>query len=204
MQRPGEAIPDDFGGRQDVTNHASIPTIGRVVNLVIPGGGLILIGCETLGLLVAILFTASTCYVITAWLLFPDDTTGAWRNLILGIALGTYVGSQIRYAQTVRHQRHLISESLRRAALRDCQTALRDGRFEAAWSAIEPVAELAETDLAVAYRLAQVHAARGDRVEARRAWEWLRILDRHGVYRVETVAAERALGDICEPDRVDC
>ena len=170
-----------------------IPAVGRVVNLLIPGGGLIMVGNEILGVLVAVLFTASASYAIAAWLLFPDDTTGAWRSLILGIALGTYVGSQIRYAQTVRHQRDLSAAAIRRSALRDCQVAMRENRLDDAWNAISRVATLADVDLAVAYRIAQVQSARGDEAEARRAWTRLRRLDRHRIYWAEFTAAERAL-----------
>lgn len=174
---------------------SALSAVGRMVNLVVPGGGLILIGYEALGMLVAVLFSASTCYVIAAGLLFPDDTTIAWRNLILGIALGTWVGAQIRYAQSVRHLREEAADARRRKSLRETQAALREDRVGDAWRAIKPLAELAESDLALAYRLAQVQSARGEYARARQAWRRVRRLDRHRIYRAETLAAERALDE---------
>ena len=165
----------------------------RLVNLVIPGGGLILIGREILGVLIAVLFTVAACYALAATLLFPDDTSAAWRGLGIGVAIGTYLGAQIRYAQTVRYQADQAFGDLRRAALRAARGALRDGRAEDAWNALQPLLPQAEADLLVAYRVAQVLTARGNGLVALNAWRRVRRLDRHRIYREEVRANERAL-----------
>ncbi len=168
-------------------------TSGRLINLVIPGGGLILIGSETIGVLVALLFTAATNFAIAALLLIPDDVSPTWRGLSLGVAIGTYLGAQIRYAQTVRHTRARGALELRRAALREARCALLAGRAEEAWRVLQPLVEQAESDLVVAYRLAQVLTARGGGAAALAAWRRVRRLDRHRIYRQEVTENERAL-----------
>jgi len=155
---------------------------------------LILIGRETLGVMIAILFTMTACYALAATLLFPDDTSATWRGLSIGVAIGTYLGAQIRYAQTVRCQADEAFGDLRRAALRAARGALREGRAEDAWNALRPLLPQAETDLLVAYRVAQVLTARGDRLAALNAWRRVGRLDRHRIYRQEVLENEQALG----------
>lgn len=165
----------------------------RLVNLVIPGGGLILIGHEPLGVLIAILFTIATCYALAGTLLFPDDTSAIWRGLGIGVAIGTYLGAQIRYAQTVRHQADQAFGDLRRSALGDARSALHQGRSDDAWEALRPLLPQAETDLLIAYRVAQVLTARGDGLAALHAWRRVGRLDRHRIYRQEVCENEQAL-----------
>ncbi|MFQ5806174.1 MAG: hypothetical protein ACE5I3_06980 [Phycisphaerae bacterium] len=166
---------------------------GRLINLLVPGGGLILIGSETMGVLVALLFTAAATFAIAAVLLFPDDVLPTWRGLGIGVAIGTYLGAQIRYAQTVRSQREQAAEERRRVALEHARRALLAGRVDDAWQALQPLVERAESDLVLAYRLAQVLTARGDVAGARAAWRRVRRLDRHRLYRQEVVENKGAL-----------
>jgi hypothetical protein len=168
----------------------------RLVNLVIPGGGLILIGSEITGTLVAVLFTAAACFSLGTSLAFPDDVSATWRGLGIGVALGTYVGAQVRFAQTLRYERGRASDELRRVALRDARDALSVGRVEDAWRSLQPIVRRVEADLLLAYRVAQVLTARGDDVAALRAWRRVRRLDRHRIYRQEVNEQERALSGV--------
>lgn len=170
-------------------------TSGRLINLLIPGGGLILIGSELLGVLIAILFTMTACFALIATLLLPDDVSPTWRGLGIGVAIGTYLGAQIRYAQTVRYRSALADDEQRRSALRDARRALLESRVEDAWMALQPLLSRAEDDLVLAYRVAQVLTARGDGFAALVAWRCVRRLDRHHIYRQEVRENERALAD---------
>jgi hypothetical protein len=172
---------------------AKYATSGQLLNLLIPGGGLILIGSETIGALVALLFTAAANFAIVAALLIPDEVPLTWRGLGLGVTIGTYLGAQIRYAQTVRHQRARAARQRRHAALGDARRAVLAGRADEAWQALQPLAEQADRDLVVAYRFAQVLTARGGGVAALAAWRRVRRLDRHRVYRQEIAENERVL-----------
>ena len=170
--------------------------IGQFVNLTVPGGGLILIGSAPLGVLIAVLFTATANFAIAATLLIPDDVSPTWRGLCAGLAIGTYLGAQIRYAQTVRSQRNRTAADRRHSALHVARTALAAGHVDDAWRAIEPLAGLADDDLVLAHRLAQVLTARGDPRAALEAWQRVRRLDRHRLYRDEIAQNDRVLADI--------
>jgi len=174
-------------------NAERVANCARLVNLVIPGGGLILVGGDVSGVLIALLFTATASFSVAASLLLPGEVPATWRGLGIGVTLGTYVGAQVRFAQTLYHQRGRIADQARRAALHDARQALLDGQVEDAWRALQPLADQADTDLVLAYRVAQVLTARGDEVAARAAWQRVRRLDRHRIYRPETVACERTL-----------
>jgi hypothetical protein len=168
-------------------------SLALVVNLVIPGGGLIAIGSEALGVLIATLFTLTANFAIVSSFLLPDEVSPTWRGLSIGLAIGTYLGAQVRYAQTVRDQRKQAAAKLRRAILTDVRAALSAGCADDAWRAIQPLMEQAERDLVVAYRVAQVLTAREDVRGALRAWQRVRRLDRHRVYGQQIRQNERVL-----------
>ena len=168
-------------------------TIGRLANLVIPGGGLILIGSETVGVVIALLFTGAANLTIAASFVFPDDFSSTWRGLGMGVAAVTYLGAQFRYAQTVRDRHDQAVRKRRGAALGAARAALNGGHLDQAWLALEPLVEQAEQDLVLAYRIAQVLTARGDRAAAAAAWRRVRRLDRHRIYRQEVNQGEHGL-----------
>jgi len=177
------------------TGTQRLARIARVVNLLVPGAGIILVGREALGVLVALLFTAAANAALAANLLFPAEWSPGWRAISTGVALGTYLGAQVRFAQTLRDQRRRASAAHRNAALRAARAALLAGRVEEAWRLLQPLAPQAEDDLLLAYRLAQVLSARGDRQAARAAWQRVRRLDRHRIYYREVLDNERALSE---------
>jgi hypothetical protein len=167
--------------------------IGQLVNLVVPGGGLILSGNALLGVLIAALFTLTANFALLASLLFPDDFSATRRGLGIGVAIGTYVGAQIRYAQSLRSQRRQAADTLRHNVLGAVRSALLAGRVDDAWQAIQPLINQVNDDLVVAYRVAQVLTAREGGEAALAAWERVRRLDRHRVYRQQVADNERAL-----------
>ena len=172
--------------------------VSRLANLVVPGGGLVLMGAEASGVAIALLFTGAASIALAASLLFPDDLAPSWRGLAIGVALGTYLGAQLRFAQTVRQQRQGAVEARRETALRGARQALRSGRIDDAWEQLQPVLDQANDDLPLAYCVAQVLTARGDQVAAQAAWRRVRRLDRHGIYRREIVEAEQTLSHLPE------
>ena len=170
-------------------------SLARIVNLVIPGGGLILIGLEWLGVLVALLFAISANYAILATFILPDEVSRIWRGLGLGVAVGTYLGAQIRFAQTLRDSRRQEHDAVRRRALAGARIALGEGRVEDAWQVLLPIHHLADRDLLVAYRIAQVLTARGDEPASAAAWSRVKCLDRHRIYYRELSEYTRMLVD---------
>ncbi len=164
------------------------------LNLLLPGGGLILCGYATQGLVGGLVFAACANFALAAVLLFPDDFAAPVRAAAIALAACGYVGlqwGQLR-AEYARQRRDAAERRAR--TLRAVQKFLAAGDSGSARSALESLAQEWPDDLHVAYRLAEVLSAAGDVVAARAAWRHLRTLDRDGIYRSQWRAAERVLG----------
>ncbi len=164
----------------------------RLLNLIAPGAGLILVGSTGLGVGIAIAFAILANLALVADFIAPDEfgtTTRAWLN---GLALGVYFGSQVRLAGEIRRRHQAMQDRERRRILREANELLLAGDAEAAWETLLPVADQAEHDLVVAVRVAQVLLAKGD-PGAPGAWALVRRLDRHQIYRAQVRDAEQRL-----------
>lgn len=164
----------------------------RVLNLIAPGVGLILVGSTGLGVAIALGFAVLANLAIVADFVAPDDfgtTARAWLN---GLALGVYFGSQVRLAGEIRRRREAQQDTERKRILRQANELLLSGDAEAAWDVLLPIAEQAEHDLVVAVRVAQVLLAKQD-PGAAAAWALVRRLDRHQIYRAQVREAEQRL-----------
>ena len=164
----------------------------RLLNLLVPGVGLILTGQVGLGVGIAAAFAILANLAIVADFIAPADfgtTTRAWIN---GLALGVYFGAQVRLAREIRHRRQRQQDDERKRILRRANELLLAGDAEAAWEALLPIADQAEHDLVVAVRVAQVLLAKGD-PGAAGAWAHVRRLDRHQIYRAQIREAQRRL-----------
>lgn len=168
--------------------------LARRINLLVPGGGLILLGRPWLGLTLALLFAALGNFALAALLVFPDDVASWLTGLTLGASAGTYAAAQFRIWSTVRKIGIERQQEQRRAVLGAVQRHMRDGAYERALDEIRGVGGLAERDLLLAYRLAQILTGTGDREAAARAWRRVRELDRHKIYRKELEAHRRIWG----------
>ena len=168
--------------------------LARLTNLVLPGGGLIMLGCAWSGALIALVFAACANFAVGASLIFPDDVPGWLAGLAVGMAAGTYFGAQIRFLVTVRMIEHRRAFELRRRTLHEVLVLLRRGEYGPAHERIRVLAHLADSDLLVAYRFAQVLTGTDDPAEAGRAWHRVRGLDHHKIYR-QDMEAHRHLWD---------
>lgn len=170
-----------------------------LLNLLLPGGGLILIGMIVRGFIVGCAFVLCVNFAIVTVLLMPDDFPWWVPPLALGLAGGGYVGAQLRLAQSVRDSRRRAQADRRRACLHNAQEELARGRPLAALEALAPLADQAARDLLVALRMAQALTAAGDVPAARAAWRQVRRLDRHGIYREQARDHERQLAQAGRP-----
>lgn len=168
------------------------------VNLLIPGGGLMMIGRVWLGLIIALLFALLANCALAFSLLFPDDVPSWAGGLTTGLAGGTYLGAQLRFAQTVRSRHREAATAHRRQALEAVRACMAAGQYGQAWEAIRPLAAQADRDLLVAYRVAQVLTAKQDVNAALDAWHLVRRLDRHHIYREQIVSNERTLNRLAQ------
>lgn len=168
---------------------ARTPRGAAWLNLVLPGAGLLLIGRWTSGLLAGLLFTLSTNLAITAVFLFPDDFSPAPRGLAIGVMAASYVGAQLRMAQAARGAELAARAARRRALLAEAEKRLAAGQAANAAAILRPLAEEQPDDLLASYRLAEALQAAGDAPAAQRAWQRVREVDRHGIYREQLRAA---------------
>jgi hypothetical protein len=153
------------------------------LNLVLPGGGLILVDRIVAGMVIGVIFTAAAGLALAMTLLVPDDFAPSLVALVVGVAGGSYVGAQVRLAQSLREQQAERLEHERSRRLRAAQGHLAAGDPVAALVELAPLTKRLPDDLLVAYRVAQAQAALGDPAAIRRAWAHVRTLDRHGLFR---------------------
>ena len=153
------------------------------VNLLLPGSGLILLGAVASGLLAGLLFVACANFAIAAVLLFPDDFSGTAQALGIGLAGGAYVGSQVRVMAQVRRLRVEATAARRRRALWAAKDCLARGEAARAIEALRPLVEADAQDLLVSYQWAQALTAVGEVTRARDAWQQVKRLDQHGIYK---------------------
>jgi hypothetical protein len=161
------------------------------VNLLLPGGGLILIGATGSGIIVGIVFAVAINLALIATFLVPDDFSRNTHALVVGVAGGCYLGAQLRYAQALRNSQRAAQAALRRETLQRAQALLAEQQTEDALKLLYALSEICPGDLLVTYRLAQVLTSAGHKRAARVAWRRLATLDRHGIYRVKIAEYER-------------
>lgn len=153
------------------------------VNLLIPGGGLILVGWPWLGWAIGLLFVLALNASLAIILLFPDEWPAWVGGLAIGVTGGTYLGAQIRLRQLITLRRLTAAEEFRNSTLRTALAAAEAGDQLTALEHLEKLADEADRDLLVAYRVAQVISATGDAEGSQSAWARVQRLDRYGLYR---------------------
>lgn len=168
------------------------------LNLLLPGGGLILGGALWSGIVAGVLFAGLANLAIAMVLLLPDDFSRTAQVLTIVLAAGSYVWAQVRMAQTVRGHQARSAAALRRHALAEASDLLARGDYTRALEMVAPLAEQNPDDLFIAYRVAQVLTALGH-AAARDAWARVRALDPHGIYRPQVRAHLDAPGRVPEP-----
>src|SRR5262245_3235280 len=163
----------------------------RLINLVIPGAGLVLAGRPLAGFGTGLSFAATLNAALALGLLIPDDfpRTAVWCATAAALF---YIVAQFLLLRADARDQASGARNERREALSALVSALREGRSDdAAAARLQP---LAECDLHVAYRLAQSATLRADADGALAAWERVRQLDPHHIYRGEMLAALRQIG----------
>ncbi len=164
-----------------------------LLNLVAPGAGLAWLGRLIDGWLVGLAGALTANLAIWAFMILPDETTATGRRTLLLLALLVFVLAQVLYAQAVRDAARRRSEHVRRGALSHSRRLLECGDAQGAWMALSPALGHDADDLLLAYRAAQVLTAAGDVDRARHAWQRVRRLDGHRIYRAQIAEAQARL-----------
>jgi tetratricopeptide (TPR) repeat protein len=166
-----------------------------IVNLLVPGTGLIVVRREWLGLSIALLYTVlaqiGLVGILIAPLLVPQ-----WLVIsALGGAATVWLASQWLFLQRLARIRDATSaEEL--ASLRErAQAAMESSDYQAALRLLNLAGELDDEDLETAVARANLLTLLGRFREARSTWHRVRRLDRRGQYA--QVAGE-ALGRLSD------
>lgn len=162
------------------------------LNLLVPGGGLILLGRTAIGFLIGVAFTALVATSALALLLIPDEFTLTARNLLITSAAAVYTLAQWLAGRIAEAESLRVQADRRSVALRCARQAAKAGDAQETVRCLQPIMSLAEHDLHVALRVAQAWTALGA-LEATEAWRRVQRLDRHHIYRAETARALETL-----------
>lgn len=163
-------------------------TLAAIANLLVPGAGVILLGHVLTGLAIGLAFAVLANLTVCAVLLFPDDFSATAAALIVGLTGAAYVGAQVRMDMIYRALRHRHRLEVRREALAAAYERMQSGDYAAALEEIRRLEHALEGDILIAYRTAQILTQLGD-PGAAAAWQRVRQLDPHHVFRDERVAA---------------
>jgi hypothetical protein len=167
-----------------------------LLNVLLPGGGLIWVGYIRAGLLLGLAFAACANSVLAATLLLPDEFA-AWAKLAgLLLTVVSYAAAQGLLAQGLRRRAEQEYAALRKRVLGEAMRRAERGEHAAALHSLDRLSGSAARDLLVAFRRAQILSAAQDVPRARAAWAQVAALDEHGIYRN---AARECLARLGEP-----
>lgn len=159
-----------------------------VLNILVPGAGLIVRRREWLGLALALLFGVATNVALAGWLVAPAAIPGRYAWGASGLAVLSWAAAQVllaRQSRSLVHQAHAVEAILRRAA--DCR---QSGDVSAAREALDSAVDLDPEHLAAHVERARFLTESSD-IDAPAAWRRVARLDTAGRFRQE---AKSALG----------
>ncbi|MDX2200639.1 MAG: tetratricopeptide repeat protein [Phycisphaerae bacterium] len=176
----------------------------KLINLIAPGVGLVLVDRLFDGLLTAGAFGLSAGALLVATLVAPMAYSGAFRAFLAVAMVATYGLAQIAMERAAAARGRSDAAAERRALLQRSARSARYGDYASAIAQISEALEQSPEDLALRADLAILHDRAGNLDAARAAWRRVRELDRHRVYKEQIEAAEgRALNAaVSEPDEV--
>lgn len=164
---------------------ATLVAIARLLNLLVPGAGLILIGRLLSGWSLALGFAITANLAVLFIFVIPVDINPAVRSASIGSAALLYVAAQGLFASAVRFDLQAAMRDQQSRVLRSVHRLIAAGDWSAAWQELQPLLPTADGDLLIALRAAQILTVVGDRAAAAAACEDLRRLDKHHICRAD-------------------
>lgn len=164
-----------------------------LVNLLIPGSAVILVGGPLPGALLALLYAAAASFAIWAVWIVPDSAAPWMTGIAVAFAAAAFVAGQLQLAQSLRRRRAERATDARRRVLQRVARCIDDGAYREALEALRPLQAAARQDLLVSFRVAQVLTLARIVPEAEAAWRHLRAIDIHHIYRDEISGYEALL-----------
>lgn len=164
----------------------------RILNLIVPGAGLIALRREWLGLAVAMLFAVLAQIALLGWLVIPV-TISRWVSIGAGIAAaGVWWWGQWLTLQRIRQA---ASPEIERelAALADrARIAIREGNTDEARHLLQTALAINDEDVPANACWAELMTEMGSHSEACRAWRRVLALARDSETRSHARRALRA------------
>ena len=171
------------------------PLLAVLLNLLLPGCGLILARREWLGFVIALFFTVCGQIAIFGLWNAPQSVATPVTALALGFAVALWVGAQM----LLRRQLRIVADPNAAVQINTCHhladEAVASGRLEDAYGALCVAKTVDDEDLSTHVRLARVATLLGRYDEARQIWRKVEQLDRKQEFRRELVQALERLPD---------
>lgn len=176
----------------------------KLINLIAPGVGLVLVDRLFDGLLTAGAFALSAGALLVATLVAPMAYSGVFRAFLAVAMVATYGLAQIAMERAAAARERSDAAAERRALLQRSARSARYGDYASAIAQVSEALEHSPEDLALRADLASLHDRMGNVEAARLAWQRVRELDRHRIYKEQIEAAERRAMDamVSEPAEV--
>lgn len=167
-----------------------------VINLFVPGAGLIVLRRQWLGLALSVLFGLLAQIVIFGLLIVPEDVP-RWAVFVSAFAaLGTWALAQWLAISRVRFVASPGLEGELRALCGRAREALVGEDWTEARRTLLVASDLNDEDLELAVLWAELMTATGQVSEARRWWHRVLRLDRARVHRQTALGALSALSRV--------
>ena len=160
-----------------------------VVNLLLPGSGMILARQHWSGLAVVVLFTTAAQISLWAVWIAPGAIPQWVTTICLGGVAALWATAQVKLAARIR----VLSDPTRISQIRTCyelyDQATADGRYDDARGALDVALTVDDENPETYLRLARLSAIIGKYDEARHAWRLVDKLDRSRIFRREMTEA---------------
>lgn len=159
----------------------------RLINLIIPGTGLILLRREWVGFLLAIVFSLGANAAIAGFLIAPEAIPFSLSALSVAVAAFAWGLAQILLHRQSKYLARTCEDLA--ALLARSREAMTRGDFEVAGKTLTDAIELDGEDVEAHVLWARYCVQIGDRAQARHVWQRVCKLDSRRRYRSEAIAA---------------
>lgn len=167
--------------------------IAAILNLVMPGSGLILAQRHWLGFFMAMLFAACGHIAAVGLLIAPDAVPIRLTAFASGAAAAIWLSAQYLLVRRVR----ALADRSRADQLALCHRladeGVQEGRTEDASGALDVALTIDDEDVQTHVRRARLHHLLGRPEEARRSWQKVEQLDKRAMFQREMIQAIRRL-----------
>ena len=156
-----------------------------VLNIVLPGSGLILARKHWSGLAWVVLFTTATQIVLWSLWVAPGAIPHWTTTICLGGVAALWVTCQVKLVSSIR----VLTDPTRHSQIQTCyelfDQATKAGRYDEARGALDVALTVDDENPDTYARLARLTALVGKYDEARQAWRVVDQLDHRGIFRRE-------------------